>query len=327
MKISIAMATYNGESYIREQIESFLIQSIMPDEIVICDDNSNDCTVQIARSILNDSGISFFIIQHNTNQGILKTFEDAVRHTTGNYVFFADQDDVWLNKKIEIMLKNIINANALIAFSNAHIVDEKLNKLGKTQWETIKYNIQNEQSKIFFRGTLLNELLKRNVVTGMTMVAQRDFLLSILPFPSAMMHDAWIALMATIYGNVLALNECLVLYRQHSNNMIGSGSRDSMSKLKKAYHNYGRILYGQYEKCNIIEARLFQLSTKQTYFINMKKFLKRRVLLMERKLPYRTLWNRDFIVNYNTFFVNGRRYWIKDVLMNTLSRIKGRYYG
>ena len=121
MKISVCLATYNGEKYIKEQLDSILPQLSANDEIIISDDNSTDDTINIIRS-LNDERIKIYV---NKTKGIVKNFENALNNASGDIIFLSDQDDVWKNDKVKKILSAFSSDNSLtFVFSNAEIIDE-----------------------------------------------------------------------------------------------------------------------------------------------------------------------------------------------------------
>lgn len=133
MKVSIVVATYNGEKYLEEQLNSFVNQTIMPDEIVISDDNSSDSTVDICNKFKNRNSIEVKIFNNDNYHGVTGNFENAAKNATGDIVFFSDQDDVWYENKIEETLKAFQNHPKCIGvFSDVNCVDANLNKLGAT---------------------------------------------------------------------------------------------------------------------------------------------------------------------------------------------------
>jgi glycosyltransferase involved in cell wall biosynthesis len=98
---SIVMATYNGEKYLSEQLDSFCKQSVLPDELVVSDDNSKDATKEIILNFAKTAPFKVLFVENNHNSGVVKNFENALKHAKGDIIFFSDQDDYWLSNKIE----------------------------------------------------------------------------------------------------------------------------------------------------------------------------------------------------------------------------------
>lgn len=215
-KISVCMAVYNGERFIHEQLNSILPQLRPNDEVIIIDDASSDSTVEIIRNY-GDARIK--ISENTTNLGVIKSVEMALGKASGDYIFMADQDDIWVEDKIA---RTLIQFNKglkiLVVVSNAYLIDDDK---GKKRKETF-FELRNSGS-----GVLKN--IYKNTYIGCCMALRKDLLKYILPFPDKMdMHDSWIGLVAETYGQTLFLDECLIYYRMHGNNQRGLVSKKKM---------------------------------------------------------------------------------------------------
>lgn len=225
-KISVALCTYNGEKYIREQLVSILSQTYPVDEIVIADDGSSDHTVEICAKVLGNSGISYQILINEINLGYRKNFEKAIRHTSGDIVFLSDQDDVWIDNKVACMVRVLEQrTDILLTFSDAYLTDKNLDKKG-TLWEAALYNQCKPNYDDFW--TLL---LKGYFVTGATICMRRELFEYAAPFSEIWQHDGWLAIIAVIYGNIMEVSEKLILYRQHGENQIGASENRSLKEI------------------------------------------------------------------------------------------------
>ena len=213
--ISVALCTYNGERYIKEQLESILKQTITPDEIIMVDDISLDNTVEIAESVLRDSGVYHEIVINSTRLGVSKNFEKAIRFCKGDFIFTADQDDVWKDNKIERIL-SCFDEDVSLVFTNAELVDANLNPQGTDLWKAYCLDIEG------FNENYQNSLLKKDYITGATMAFRTFDFDKVFPVPESLYHDQWIGLNALRFGKVQCINDKLILYRQHSNNVIGA---------------------------------------------------------------------------------------------------------
>ena len=221
-KISVVLATYNGESFVVEQLRSIVNQTVKPDEIIVVDDCSKDKTLDVVSSFAKQCEISIVIEKNEHNSGVSKTFENGVKRASGDIVLFSDQDDCWRENKVEKILFAMSNYDTDFVFSNAAIVDEKLTDTNVTLWDSIDFAPKNNNEYVCYeKSEFFPELLKHNVVTGMTVACRKDFLTKCLPFPSFLLHDYWLALNASTSVNMIAINDPLVLYRQHSNNVVG----------------------------------------------------------------------------------------------------------
>ncbi|MGL4907867.1 MAG: glycosyltransferase family 2 protein [Bacteroidales bacterium] len=212
MKISVCMATYNGEKYIKEQLDSILCQIGEDSELIISDDGSTDSTLDIVRAY-NDERIK--VVKNENRQGHVYNFENALKQSIGEYIFLADQDDVWLPNKVEYILSRI-RKNQLIV-TNAWICDEGLNVLKKlSDWR--KYN----------KSYIAN--LYKCTYSGCTMAFSRNILSFFLPIPNNIYaHDIWFGLLAKLKYEVVYIEEPLIYYRRHQNTYTGVGGKSKNS--------------------------------------------------------------------------------------------------
>lgn len=223
MKISVAICTYNGQKYIAEQLQSILRQTKLPDEIVICDDNSTDRTVEIIRKTFQDYSFNQFRIEIN-KPGLrtIKNFEKAISLCTGKWIFLSDQDDVWNTTKIETMLK-AAKCNTLLLFSNGQLIDQDGKDSQSTLWQ--HWGFTEEQQKRWknnpfaFKDLLIN----KNFVTGATVLLNRKILKKALPIkvPNGYYHDAWFALHAAAADGLHFISDCTINYRIHPEQQVG----------------------------------------------------------------------------------------------------------
>ncbi len=216
MSVSVALAAYNGEKYIAEQINSILVQLSPDDELIVSDDNPAGGIKKIVDGI-NDERIKYI---EGKGEGVVRNFENALNRCTGDYIFLCDQDDVWLSGKIENILAEFENGYDLI-LHNAFITDEGLNPLGKTCFE------------IYNTGTGFLKNLVRNSFVGCCMAFKRSILSDSLPFPeNTPMHDWWIALIAMESNRKIKLiDKPLIFWRRHKDNVTGA-STSFIKKIK-----------------------------------------------------------------------------------------------
>lgn len=223
VKMSVAMCTYNGAEFVPAQLESILAQSRQADEIVVCDDASNDQTPAILRQFLGQS-VTLKINQHT--RGSLKNFEQAISLCTGDVIALSDQDDVWREDKLEL-IENACDTNptAGLVFSDAEIVDGNLNPLNRRMWDEVGFDAH--KRKLVAHGRALEVLVMGWTVTGATMAFRSEYKKLSLPFPAGiqMIHDGWIALTVAAIADVVAIDEPLIQYRQHERQQIGAPAR------------------------------------------------------------------------------------------------------
>ena len=221
MSISVCMASYNGEKFIKQQIESILIQLSDNDELIISDDKSTDSTIKIIGTI-KDKRIK--LITNNGERGYTKNFENALKHASGDLVFLADQDDIWCENKVSTMKSELITHDLVI--SDSIIVDENLKPMYPSHFSLC--NVKN--------GFLRNFLATRYV--GACMAFNKNVLNLILPFPKNQKlcsHDYWITIVSELNLKVCLVNQPLILYRRHGNNASNAGLGSGRSVLLKVY--------------------------------------------------------------------------------------------
>lgn len=205
--ISVCVATYNGEKFIKEQIESILIQLDCNDEVIVSDDSSTDNTLKIIDS-LNDNRIKIHNFKrlkngYRNSELVSSNFENALKGANGEYIFLSDQDDIWRNDKIEKMSHLLTKYDLVISNANL-IINCKVDY--ESFWFTDKFPIR-------------NYFLRRGKYHGCCMAFRKDMLQYILPFPDKLtLHDSWIGLISELIGRTYFINEPLIYYRIHENN-------------------------------------------------------------------------------------------------------------
>lgn len=221
MRISVALCTYNGSRFVREQLTSVLGQTRLPDELIVCDDCSEDSTLDVVRKALVNAPFRTVIRFNPARLGPTKNFEQAINLCTGDVIVLCDQDDVWMPDKLaSLELILLRNADTAYAFSDALVVDEALQPLGYTLWQAIGFRPR--EWREFNNGYQLEVLLRHNVVTGATLAFRSELRDVVLPIPQDWVHDAWIAFIAACCGKKgIAIETPLILYRQHAGQAIG----------------------------------------------------------------------------------------------------------
>jgi len=224
-KVSIAMCTYNGETYLSQQLDSIINQTYpYITEIVCVDDNSTDNTFECLQEYaLRDS--RFKIFKNNTNLGYIKNFERAFSLTINPFIAIADQDDIWNPNKISQLI-NTIGDNMLV-YSDNEYIDNQNSKLGKRFSEFRNLKTCN---------SCLNFVLY-NGISGHTALFNRELLKYAIPFDNFLPYDHWLAFHASQHGIIPYVDEVLVQYRQHENNIIGASylKKESTQKYSKQY--------------------------------------------------------------------------------------------
>ncbi len=253
--VSVALCTYNGETFIQEQLESILAQTFLPNEIIICDDGSSDHTLDIAETTLSPQGIAYKIIKNTTNQGVTRNFQKAMELCSGDIIFLCDQDDYWRPDKVAKVLQAFENPDCLLVFSNALLVDQdRVPILHTDLWQSVEFS--KDMIKKPEQGLKL--LLRYAVATGATMAVSRSLFENCTPFPPCWIHDGWLMINAFVKNSVIAIDEPLIEYRQHAKNVIG------IKPLKKSSHRHSRILHSYNEDLWLQRYQCFYKRNKHT---------------------------------------------------------------
>lgn len=222
--ISVCMTTYNGERYLRQQLESILSQLSEQDaEIIIADDGSTDETLRIVES-LKDSRIR--VLPSEKHLGTIYNYERALQVAKGDVIFLADQDDIWLPGKVAVVLDKLKECD--LVMHDAYMLRQKDSQEGAWQRSGKLSDIRPYKS-----GVVSNWW--KNSFTGCCVAFRRDVLEKALPFPKKLpMHDQWLGLIAERYFKVRWIEEPLVEYRQHSSNAthIGNSPAGVLQKIK-----------------------------------------------------------------------------------------------
>lgn len=231
--IDILLSTYNGAQYLEEQIDSILKQKYRDWKLLIRDDNSSDNTIEIIQTYQNKYPQKISQIKDNLgNLGSTLSFAKLLESSTSDYIMFCDQDDVWKEDKITITIEAMFrleeeNSNIpLSVFTDLEVVDENLNTISRSfiQCQKLDIRIVNNPTK----------LAALNVIAGCTCMINKKSLNVILPInTNKIIHDQWIGVNIAHYGKIEYIPYASILYRQHSNNVLGSYNISFSYFLKK----------------------------------------------------------------------------------------------
>jgi glycosyltransferase involved in cell wall biosynthesis len=224
MQISVAMCTYNGEKYLQYQLESIANQSLLPDELVICDDGSSDATAQIIEPFAARVPFPVRFVRNEKNVGSTRNFEKAIGLCRGEFIALCDQDDAWLPDKLATLASVLRNDPKVGGvFSNAYLIDDSSRRLGSHLWDEVQFSPR-APSGVVEDGTLL----RHNVVTG-SMLMFRATLRSIFtPIAPDWIHDGWIAWMMVLYSRLVYVSQPLAEYRVHASQQVGLAKNTSI---------------------------------------------------------------------------------------------------
>jgi glycosyltransferase involved in cell wall biosynthesis len=216
MNLSIALATYNGTVYLKEQLESIAAQTRTPDELVISDDRSTDDTLRLIEEFAVTADFPVRLSVNESNLGTAKNFEKAIGLCRGDVILLSDQDDVWHSDKLE-SVERIFEAKPQLSlvFSNAELVDESLRRFDETLFDLVDFN--DRKQRLVKSGRALDVQLRENLVCGCTVAFRANLKELILPISGEgpLVHDGWIMLLIAAVGEIDFINRPLMKYRQH----------------------------------------------------------------------------------------------------------------
>lgn len=233
------MCTCNGEAYLKEQLDSFLAQTLLPDELIVCDDASTDNTVGILESFRKTAPFPVTIFVNENRLRVCKNFEKAVENCSGDIIVLSDQDDIWLPAKIATLTEAFEkNPGCGYVFSNADLINEQGQPIGQDLWKNIGFD-RRKQAR-YSAGDQISVMLQWfTLAYGMTMAFRAAFKSQLRPFECrfflAGVHDTWISLYLTAIGAYGVAVPCsLVKYRQHPKQLASGGQPLGVIDLVKA---------------------------------------------------------------------------------------------
>jgi len=246
MKVSVALCTFNGARFLRQQLDSILNQTRPVDEIIIGDDRSSDSTIDIINEYQSKHPKLIWLEINDKGLGSFKNFEKTIKRCKGEYIFLADQDDIWLPAKVQIMTE-VFKANPQVeaCFGDAELIDENSNSLQATMWESLGVKNKDKfvaDSSSLFKYMLMND----NVVTGAALALRTTALSKIIPFEKKRnheQHDQVIAFRLASDNAIMPVNEIIMKYRIHSNQQVGTVPREYWTYTKELKYNIWHLGY------------------------------------------------------------------------------------
>jgi glycosyltransferase involved in cell wall biosynthesis len=261
LTISVALCIFNGERFLRRQLQSLSSQMRRPDELVVCDDGSTDSSLEIIETFAGAAPFPVRLTRNPVQLGPAQNFGHAIEHCTGDLIACCDQDDVWMPTKLATLEKVFANDPQLaFAFSDARMCGEDGADLGYRLWDSVLF--VGRLRRLFDSGRAFDVLLRQNVVTGTTLCFASKFRSLILPIDRLWMHDGWIALLLAAVGKGLAIDPPLVEYRQHPTQSVGATRRSLYQQYLNA-KKMDRIVFS--EQADAYEAALARLQEQTDY--------------------------------------------------------------
>ena len=230
--VSVAMATYNGEKYIKEQLDSILSQLNIDDELIISDDGSKDGTIDIINEYMKkDKRIKLF---KGPKKGVIKNFENAISYCSGKYIFLSDQDDIWMDSKVEKVLFTFNNEKCTCVVHDAMVFNSNSNEIIADSF----YKLRKSSN-----GIIKN--IWKNSYIGCCMAFDGKMKKKILPIPDGIdMHDQWIGLLNDKYGKSIFIDDKLLKYRRHGNNVSSLSHHKLLRMIKNRRTIISKIMRG-----------------------------------------------------------------------------------
>lgn len=315
MRVSIAMCTYNGERYLSEQLESIIQQSYMPDELIVCDDDSRDNTLDMLKKYKQRAPFDVRIYRNKSNLGFVKNFEKAISLCTGDIIFLSDQDDIWMRGRIERSVEVLSSSPQCgYIFSDANLIDAEGQLLNDTLWSRINFTLN-------LRKTFQDPesqpvvLYPKNYVTGATMAFKAQYREKIFPIPAlnTISHDGWIAIILSLFGHYgVATKDPLICYRIHPKQQIGAKKKSLLHGLPKRFTDHRAkvvqdifdvsVIKSQIElSCNRIAIKRFDGTVgRSLLYLEKRSHLLKESLRLHRVIPVLKLYKTGGYQNYSS---------------------------
>ena len=284
-KIDILMATYNGEKYLAEQLDSIINQTYHNWNLLIRDDNSTDRTLEIIQDYQKKDNRIKLLKDNEGNLGIVKNFEELLKNSESEFIMFSDQDDIWIENKLDVYLKTAekIKIKGFLLHSDAILFDKNKSNILKDTFTS---------KKAINKG--LENVLFNYFVQGATILISKEIKNFILPFPKEVyLHDRYIHLISELFFERIFVNKALIYYRQHGDNQIGAKNtiRELLSKryfderdrqlIKVIYNKYGNLLAD--DKKKLIEEYFKITDIRKSRFIRFFMLKKAKIDISLKK--------------------------------------------
>ena len=259
--VEVLMAVYNGEGYIREQIESILNQTYKNIHLIIRDNCSTDQTVAIVQGYQSKYPNKITLLTSSQNVGIIGNFAALLEHAHGDYIMFSDHDDVWLPYKVGRTLEKMdaleqeFGSNIpILVHTDLKVVNKTLEVIHPSFWKYAKLNPEQRS---------LSRQLTQNQITGCTLMLNRPLLDLARPLPkNIVMHDWWLGICAAAFGKIGFLAEPTMLYRQHGNNDTGAKKFSLYTIIKRILNEASREKIAKTRKMIVEQARAFFIPSR-----------------------------------------------------------------
>lgn len=311
--ISVAMASYNGEKYIKKQLDSILAQTRSVDEIIIVDDQSTDCTREVVEEyIKNHPEMKFVFSVNEKNQGYKKNFKTALSKCQGDYIFLCDQDDLWMPNKVEEMTDIMEkHPNIQVLASSFSFIDGEDNPF---EIEQVKGLSNNNLLRMHVDANALVQvpfyvLLFQNSFQGCATVVTREINKKFQKcFTDEIFHDWLLNLFAAEINGMYFINKPLFLYRIHGKNTIGINEQEHLTKTERNIKRNDletRIFNSEhsYTTLSILEKIDEELKDNQPDYEQRLEFYERNIYYLKNNRFFNLLFQ-----NFNSYYKEGKTY-------------------
>lgn len=291
-KVSVVIATYNGSKFLFEQLQSILEQTRQPDQLVICDDCSQDNSLAIATKFAQNAPFDVKVVTNYENLGVIKNFEKGILAATGDLIFLSDQDDFWLPHKIKAYIK-IFESNPQVnyIFSDLEVVNEGLQPLNRGLYDAQQKLRAKAYSTV--KNLAFEDLISiKTFVNGSTSAFRKSIVHKVCPIPKTTnLHDGWIAMVAAAQGHIGFLPEKFTLYRQHSANVVGYRGFSFFNRVLSALKETPQRKKNEIYALKKLHKRLDNLTNSPTQSLiyieslnKAKSFTKQKITLLNEQL-------------------------------------------
>lgn len=262
LAVSVALCTYNGAAYVGEQLRSILSQDRPPAEVVVSDDGSTDGTPALVEAVwasLDSATAPRLVLLRNEQAlGVSANFEQATAACTSPLIALSDQDDVWEPGRLAVMAGEFDARPGLtLLFTDATLIDSAGATLGASLFDALE--VGPALLGAVRDGRAFDSLLRRNIVTGATVVFRRELLRVAAPFDRSWVHDEWLAILAAATGTIDWLPQRLIGYRQHGANQIGVAVPSLRYKIGRVFESRGDRYTNLVERATALAARLEEI--------------------------------------------------------------------
>lgn len=230
--ISVAMCTYNGERFLNEQLESIANQTLLPLEIVVCDDGSIDATVDIVTTFAKSAPFSVRLVRNACNLGSTRNFEQAIQLCRGDLIALCDQDDIWDSKKLSVLAARFADASVGGVFSNGYLMDECSVSLHRTLWQS--FGFSSKLRKEWQAKGAIPIFLRQDIVTGAALMFRAQLRQYLFPISPRWVHDAWIVWVIAMVSRLEFVEAPLIRYRVFTGQQEGVPIRGIRAHLRSA---------------------------------------------------------------------------------------------